>query len=198
MGNSEGTERTDAQEEIMSATYEALCEHGYAALTVERIASELGKSTAAIHYHYETKDELLVAFLDYLLDGMNEWIDTKPDAEPRKRLAGLLDGLLPAEPHDRQFTVAMLEMRAQAPYNESFRAQFVERDERTRELLKTAIEDGADAGVFDGDADAGDAARSLMALVDGGWTRYVVLDDEAALTDARETAREYVESVLAA
>ena len=62
MGNSEGTERTDAQEEIMSATYEALCEHGYAALTVERIASELGKSTAAIHYHYETKDELLVAF----------------------------------------------------------------------------------------------------------------------------------------
>ena len=59
---------SDTDEEIMQATYRALSEHGYANLTIKRIAAEYGKSTAAIHYHYDTKDDLLAAFLDFLLD----------------------------------------------------------------------------------------------------------------------------------
>ncbi len=52
----------------MAATYRALCAHGYADLTMQRIADEAGKSKSLLHYHYGTKQELLVAFLDYLFD----------------------------------------------------------------------------------------------------------------------------------
>lgn len=197
MGDSDGDERSGPEEEIMEATYEALCEHGYADLTVQRIAEKLGKSTAAIHYHYDTKDELLVAFLAYLLDGMDEWFDADPEADPRERLASLLDSLLPAEPHDDRFTVAMLDMRAQAPHNEAFREQFVERDDYSLDRLATTIEDGIEAGVFR-EVDPAEAARSLLTIADGGWSRYVVLDDDDALVAARETAREYVASTLVA
>jgi AcrR family transcriptional regulator len=197
MSDPDGAERSGPEEEIMHATYEALCEHGYAELTVQRIAEQLGKSTAAIHYHYDTKDELLVAFLRYLLDGIDEWLDREPDADPRRRLEALLDGLLPAEPHDERFTVAMLDMRAQAPHNDAYREQFVERDAYTRELLESAIADGIDEGTFRG-REPETVARSLMTVVDGGWTRYVVLDDDDALTAARETAREHVAATLVA
>jgi len=68
MADSPNRTAADPNEEIMRATYRALQEHGYADLTIKRIAEEYGKSTAAIHYHYDTKDDLLAAFLDYILD----------------------------------------------------------------------------------------------------------------------------------
>jgi AcrR family transcriptional regulator len=37
-----------AEEEIMEATYRALLEHGYASLSISRIANELDKSKARV------------------------------------------------------------------------------------------------------------------------------------------------------
>ncbi|GAA0475047.1 hypothetical protein GCM10008985_34420 [Halococcus dombrowskii] len=53
-------------EEIMDATYRALCKHGYAALRMQDIADETTKSKAALHYHYDSKHDLLLSFLDYI------------------------------------------------------------------------------------------------------------------------------------
>lgn len=50
----------------MGATYRALCEHGYAELTMRDIAEESDRSKAALHYHYDDKEGLLVAFLDHI------------------------------------------------------------------------------------------------------------------------------------
>ena len=76
---------SETDEEIMRATYRALREHGYADLTIKRIATEYGKSTAAIHYHYETKDELLAAFLDYILSQFVETVQGVETIDPEER-----------------------------------------------------------------------------------------------------------------
>ena len=57
----------ETREAVMAATHRALCTHGFADLTTQRIADEWGKSKAALHYHYDTKEELLRTFLDHLL-----------------------------------------------------------------------------------------------------------------------------------
>lgn len=57
----------ETRAEILEATNRALCEHGYAGLTVQRIADEASVTSAAIHYHFDTKEELLNAFLDDLI-----------------------------------------------------------------------------------------------------------------------------------
>lgn len=62
MAEPSGRTFSEVDEEIMEATYRALREHGYADLTIKRIAAEYGKSTAAVHYHYDTKEELLRRF----------------------------------------------------------------------------------------------------------------------------------------
>jgi len=81
----------------MSATYRALREHGYADLTIQQIADEFEKSKSLIYYHYDTRTELLVAFIDHLLT---------PD----------LDDETVA------FWRAMLELRAQAAHDERIQA----------------------------------------------------------------------------
>ncbi|WP_049986033.1 TetR/AcrR family transcriptional regulator [Halobellus rufus] len=185
----------EQNEEIMQATYRALREHGYADLTIKRIAAEYGKSTAAVHYYYDTKEELLAAFLDHLLERFVDSIHAVETTDPEKRLELLLDMLLVKPQENPDLSVALLEMRSQAPYKDAFRDRFKQNDEYIRYMLKAVINHGIDEGVFD-DVDADHVTRALMTIVDGGRTRAVVLDDLSALETARETAREYAEATL--
>jgi AcrR family transcriptional regulator len=186
---------SETDEEIMRATYRALREHGYADLTIKRIATEYGKSTAAIHYHYETKDELLAAFLDYILCLFVETVQGVETIDPEERLHLLLDKLL-VEPEDHyDLLVAMLEMGSQAPYKEPFRERFQENDEYIRYMLRTVIDHGIKEDVFP-DADAEHVAKTLMLIADGARTRAVVLGERDALETGRRAAEEYVVAVL--
>ncbi|SMO64546.1 TetR/AcrR family transcriptional regulator [Halorubrum cibi] len=188
---------SDADEEIMRATYRALREHGYADLTIKRIAAEYGKSTAAIHYHYETKDDLLAAFLEYILDRFVAAIHDVETTDPERRLDLLLDKLLVDAEDHYDLLVAMLEMRSQAPYKEAFGERFRRNDEYVRYLLRTVIDDGIAEGVF-ADADAERVASALMTIVDGARTRAAVLEDPTELAAARRVTDEYVTATLLA
>lgn len=186
---------SDPDEEIMRATYRALREHGYAELTIQRIAAEYGKSTAAVHYHYDTKDDLLAAFLDYILDRFVDTIHEVETTDPEQRLALLLDKLL-VDPEDHyDLLIAMLEMQSQAPYNAAFAERFRQNDEYVQYLLRTVIDHGASEGVF-ADVDSEHVSGALMTMVHGARTRAVVLDETEALATARRTAEEYVRAVL--
>jgi len=196
MGEPPGRDFSEPNEEIMRATYRALREHGYADLTVKRIADEYGKSTAAVHYYYDTKEELLAAFLDYLLERFVASMREVETTDPEQRLDLLLDELLDAPQENQDLSVALLEMRSQAPYKEAFRERFRQNDEYVRFMLKAVVNHGIDEGAFREDADADAVARSLMTIVDGARTRVVVLGDTTALETARRTAEEYVDAAL--
>ncbi|WP_121823104.1 TetR family transcriptional regulator C-terminal domain-containing protein [Halostella salina] len=186
---------SEPNEEIMQATYRALRTHGYADLTVKRIAEEYGKSTAAVHYYYDTKEELLATFLDYLLERFVDSIQGIETTDPEQRLDILLDELLLKPQENQDLAVALLEMRSQAPYKEAFSDRFRQNDEYIRYMLKAVINHGIDEGAF-ADADADHVTRGLMTIVDGARTRAVVFDDMEALETARQTADEYVEATL--
>lgn len=187
--------RPDSNDEIMLATYRALREYGYAGLTIKRIAEEYGKSTAAVHYYYETKDDLLVAFLDYLLAQFVNTVHEVETTDPEQRLNLLLDRLI-ADPADhRELLIALLEMQSQAPYKDSFKEQFQQNDKYFQYLLRTAISHGIEEDVFT-DVDADHAATSLMTIVHGARTRAVVLNDSEVLVTARRTADDYISTKL--
>lgn len=191
------TDRTfsEPETEIMEGTYRALREYGYADLTMKHIAEECDKSTAALHYHYDTKDDLLVAFLDYILEQFVAAIQAVEVTDPAERLDILLDRLLAAPADHPELLVAMLEMRIQAPYNDAFRDRFQQNDEYVRYMLKAAINHGIDEGEF-ADVDAQHVTQVLMTIVDGARTRAVVFDDSQALEIARSAADEYLDAVL--
>ncbi|GGN08890.1 TetR/AcrR family transcriptional regulator [Halarchaeum nitratireducens] len=191
-------ESTDVEVAIMEATYRALREHGYADLTMRAIAEEYGKTTAAIHYHYDTKDDLLVAFLEYLLDKFLDHVHDarEAEAEPERHLGDLLDGLLIDREGDYDLVCALLEMRAQAPYHDAIREQLVRNDEYIRDVFATVIADGVERGVFRDDVDPDAAASALITIVKGARTRFVVLADPSVLHVARDVAGTYVADVL--
>ena len=183
----------DSGDEIMDATYRALCRHGYANLTMQDIADELGKSKSLLHYHYDTKRDLLGAFLEHIVDRFAAEVRESEADDPEGRLNELLDrfvfGAEDTETHD--FHLALLELRSQVPHDEAYREQFVRSDEAIRGAVAGIIRDGIDEGVFR-EVDPDETAALLFAALDGARQRQIALGDDSYTGTVRNALRERV------
>jgi len=61
--------RPDTRSLIVKAAVEELIDHGFAALTLQRVADRAGIAYGNLTYHFPTKDLLVVAMLDDILEG---------------------------------------------------------------------------------------------------------------------------------
>lgn len=186
-----------AEEETMEATYRALLEHGYASLSISRIADELGKSKAAIYYHYDSKDDLLIAFLEFAVDRFEETIDTETGDEPAEDLEHVIEKLLPLQPDEeqRQLQAVLVGLRSQAVTNEVFREQFTQIDERLAATIRSIVERGIDEGTFS-DVDPSRVAEHILATVNGAMYGRATTDRKSAPAAARVSLASYIDSEL--
>ncbi len=189
MGANGDGDPVDTQEAIMHATYRALCTHGYANLTMQSIADEFDKTKGVIHYHYDTKQDLLVAFLEYLLDAFERNIAVDESDDPVTRLEALVETLLFGPPERGEFdhwelTTAMLEIRSEAPHNAEFRRQLSHNYETVEAMVIAIVEEGSEQGVFR-DVDPEAVATLLLTAINGARIYQVTLgrDDVAELTN---------------
>ncbi|UPV74485.1 TetR/AcrR family transcriptional regulator [Halorussus limi] len=182
----------ETSEQMMDATYRALCEHGYADLTMQRIADESSVSKATFHYHFDTKEELLNAFLDHLIEEFERRLACEA-SDPRERLDAFLDAIFtPAEDTDVS-PIPLMELKSQAPYHDAYRERFVEMDDRLREVVATAVRDGIESGQFD-DADPEEVAQFIVTAINGAHIREVALGEDP--NETRRLVEEYLERRL--
>jgi AcrR family transcriptional regulator len=190
------TARSETQLEIMEATYRALCEHGYADLTIQAIADEFDKSKSLLYYHYDTKDEILIAFLEYLLDQftVEDALDT--DDSPDEQLWTLIDQFLPASPSDeqREFQLALFELRSRALSKPAYREQFTRVDRLVHDALVDVLAAGIDDGTFR-EVDIEETATLLVSIVTGAMLRRVTTDEDVT-APTRAAVTEVLDSRL--
>lgn len=181
----------DTRTAIMEATYAALRKHGYAGLTMQAIADEFDKTKAVLHYHYDTKEDLLVAFLDHLLDRFLDTVDIDAIDDPEERLVALVDALLLGTHESRsetdhwEYHTALLEIRAQAPHNDAFREQLTTNYRLIEDAAVAIIADGVEDGVFR-EVDPERAAAWLLATINGARLHRVTLDADDVARDVRD------------
>jgi AcrR family transcriptional regulator len=186
----------DTREEIMRATYLALCEHGYADLTVQRISEEFPKSKSLIYHHYDGKDELLLDFLEFTVDRFEETVPFENTDGAEEHLHAVLDHVLatPLPEQRRQFAKAMVELRAQAATDERYRERFTRNDRFFRDRIAAVIEAGIEEGTFRA-VDPEETATFLVTLINGSMTGPDTSDNDSTET-VRDQAEAYVTSVL--
>jgi AcrR family transcriptional regulator len=186
----------DTEAALMAATYRALCAHGYAELTIQRIGEEFGKSNSLLYHHYEGKDDLLVAFLDYVLERFESDVPFEELTDPWERVERLLDHVLaPTLPEERrEFTSAMMELRAQAAHDPAFREAFTRHDAFFHDRLVAVVRDGVEQGRFR-DVDAEAVASLLQTTFNGVMLQRATTDagGGVAISDVRDE----LESALA-
>lgn len=177
----------------MRAAYEALCEHGYTELTAQDIADRTDKSKSLLFYHYDSKEDLLADFLEFLFERFDDRVAETRDLPPVERLATFVDWFLygPGENDRQSFHVAMLELRTQGPYNDRFREKLRKSDDQLREILEEILRDGLEAGEFR-DHDPETTAAVLIAAFDGARIRQLTIGRDAYLEEVREGTATWV------
>ncbi|WP_416841068.1 TetR/AcrR family transcriptional regulator [Haloferax sp. DFSO52] len=173
------TGRSETEQAIMDATLIALAKHGYADLSIKSIGTEFEKSTSLLYYHYENKDELLLAFLDYVIDLFVATID--PNAEnPDAELRSFVEHVLPPErPPDggdvepvappgmnepEMFQRAIFELRTQTVHDDDYRQKFDEMESYMIDTIATLIRREMEAGHYR-EMNAEVMAENLMAFL---------------------------------
>lgn len=87
---------TDTRDRIIEVAIATFTERGYSATTLQEIADRLGLTKAALYYHFASKDELVRAAMQPLLDDMHAFVEiaAEPDLTPRRLLSAYVDTVL--------------------------------------------------------------------------------------------------------
>ncbi|WP_256290076.1 TetR/AcrR family transcriptional regulator [Halobellus inordinatus] len=179
---------TETATQILHATHSALCKHGYAELTMQDIADETDLCKASIHYHYDGKHDLLVAYLDHLYEQFEDRIAEPAGETPAERLRGLVVALVTDRSDAPAFQTALLEIKAQSPYDDAFRSRLQRFDHAFTAAVREVVAEGVADGTFHEEVDPDAVASFLTTYVNGAQTRHAAvghpLDDSAAAVDA--------------
>lgn len=192
------TDEPDTKTTIMEAVYTVLATHGFADLTTQRVADAAGTSQSLIHYHYDTKEDLIVAFLDWIHETEAEGLPD-PTGSAEESLRHLIDIQLsvPRDDEHGQFNVAFLELQAAAARNERYADGLL----KFSGLLQTTFEDvirrGIEAGEFR-DVDPVATARFLRYALHGAIGTALTLGEDGAKEQTRQAVDTYLDRVLLA
>ncbi|CCQ33390.1 TetR family transcriptional regulator protein [Halorhabdus tiamatea SARL4B] len=193
----EGDAASDTQDAIMGATYRALCEHGYANLTMQDIADEFDKSRSLLHYHYDTKEDLLLAFVEQMVGWIGDRLAETETEDPLPRLEEYVDRFViePGESDRQTFALAIIELRVQAVHHPQFREKLRSHYERNVETVAEILADGIEAGVFR-DVDPERVGEAIYTAMVGARTYQVTLGAEDATRRMRDAIAEFVATDL--
>jgi AcrR family transcriptional regulator len=180
-------------DEIVEATVRALREHGYADLTMAAIGKEFSKSTSLIHYHFDSKEDLLAACLETKLEEFLAGLRSDADAAPTDQLLRLAEYVARGTGEDGvdEFHSALLELRAQAPYSEALREQFVRNDREVRAHVERIVREGIERGEFRA-VDPERYAALFRSAIEGAQSHNVILGEEAPSEAALAGVHEYL------
>ncbi|MEU6956051.1 TetR/AcrR family transcriptional regulator [Streptomyces sp. NPDC045714] len=154
--------------QIVRETVRLIAERGFHAVRVADIAAACHTSTAAIHYHFPGRDELLEAAVRWCMD---EDTRRRADATAGTRHAGdelrlLIELQTPRTEQQRRQWCVWLDLWAEAARSTTVGRLHVEYYRQWRGTVADVIRRGVEQGVFR-PVDAEGTALALTALIDG-------------------------------
>lgn len=184
----------DRAERIVEAMRASVATRGFSASTFDQVARDAGVSRGLLHYHFGSKERLLVEAVRRECELRHEQIDRAMAG------AGSTDEVMAALVHSfEEFlgegpspAVMMFEMITLAQRNGEIAAQLADLGRRLRTHIAEALREKADAGALELRADADTAASILLALADGITIRVMTepeLDIAPLMAQSIATAR---------
>ena len=102
-------EITSRQLEIIESAGKALTVSGVSGLTIKNLAKEMQFSESAIYRHFTSKEEIIIALLEYLAEAMNDRLIKliDPDNNPEEKFKSIFENLINFFVESPHFVVAV-------------------------------------------------------------------------------------------
>jgi AcrR family transcriptional regulator len=184
-----------ARERILQAAVRRIASEGIDGVRIARLAMDAGVSSALVHYHFATRDQLLAEALEYSYKHADEFrLPGEPPggATHAERLRAMIDSCLPGSEVQRDDWVLWLELWLRAAREPGLRPFAEDLYARLHQWFAREIEAGVADGEFER-CDPEDLADRVLALIDGFGVRTLIGDPTMPL----DRARRAVSSALA-
>ncbi|WP_039019010.1 TetR/AcrR family transcriptional regulator [Halocynthiibacter namhaensis] len=155
---------------VRSAAEQLFARHGYASVSMRRIAAEVGVQAGALYLYTKDKQALLFDMMDaHMVALLEAWQDIDPAGAPMQRLEALVRFHIRfhMERQDAVF-IAYMELRNLTPDNY---AAITERRKAYEQVFEGIVSDGLAAGDFAVE-DAHLSAMAVIAMLTGVNTWY--------------------------
>jgi AcrR family transcriptional regulator len=162
--------------EILEVTCQVVIERGFAATRIADVAKSLGVSSSLIHYHFDSKEQLLAeAFAHYARKDVAE-MEAEIEAAPNAvtQLDRVIHNYVPEGSGDVEWML-WIDGWGEALRNPMMRKISQELDEQSASLAERVIRHGVETGEFVC-VDPAAAAMRLTAVVDGLAVQFAAHD----------------------
>ncbi|HVB42263.1 MAG TPA: TetR/AcrR family transcriptional regulator [Streptosporangiaceae bacterium] len=176
----------ETQRRIIESVWSVMAEKGLPALTVRLVAQQAGISHAMVHYHFTTKDDLILAVVEH---ARHYWIDpmeqiVRSSGTPAEKLEAVIVWM--AEPATREVMRVHRQLLSQSEWNERLRRAMAAEYARWRATYIELFRELKDVGSLDKDADPDLVGAGFATLADhlvGKRALDPTLDTEAIMRE---------------
>lgn len=134
--------------------------HCYPGLSIQKIANEFEKSKSLLYHHYDSKEDLLLDFLDHQLEAFREKAEEDSEEDVKE---ALMEKAFMAFDEETGMK-GLVEIRTEGLRDERFRERFQEFSKAYREKLEELIEEGQKEGISKEDVDAEKVSKFVDAI----------------------------------
>jgi len=100
---------TDTRQRLLDVAIALIGRHGFAGTSLQMIADQLGFTKAAIYYHFRTRDELLLALMEPILQQIRDVVETaESQRTPRTQMAAMVHGFAGVVAKNRSFAAVVV------------------------------------------------------------------------------------------
>lgn len=166
MARTIGSDGEKTQIAIREAAARLMARHGYEAMSMRQLASQVGVQAAALYRYFPTKEELLFTLMrEHMAALATAWEENRPAlGDPARRLAAFVENHIAFHIARRHAThVSNMELRSLSPGRLTVILKLRTAYEKE---LRSILRDGAESGVFSID-DTGLTAMALIQMLTG-------------------------------
>jgi AcrR family transcriptional regulator len=188
------------RDQMLRAAIVVICERGFAETRIADVAERAGVSPALVIYYFKTKDQLLTEAMRFSEDTWYAYgqrrMESLPTAAQRLEEIVAMTCLPEADPQAHVSWLLWLDFWAQAARNPEVGRLRQTADERWRELIRSVVTAGQDAGEFRS-VDASGFAVCLSSLLDGFAIQIALGDETVQPAVAYQLSMRFVADQLA-
>ncbi len=187
------------QQQLIKATINSIAKNGLSGTTMATITREAGLSLGIANLHFESKDKLLAATLQYITSeynqGQAEILKNPASFSLSDKLHALLDFNLSARLTQKNKLSVWFAFWGEAKARPTYQRICSRSDIQAERAIREFFQEVVDEGKYK-QADAELLAIGYTALLDGLWLDLLVAPRRTSLIKAKRVAAQYLASAF--
>lgn len=158
----------ETREAILDAACRVIADVGFERIRMRMVADAAGVSTAALHYHFATREKLFAEALRYSFEhtGADVYEPQGSDDSPTDRLARIISASLPSSHSLKREWSMWMELWCRASRADESGRLCIELYRKHQGWIEETLRDGVASGEF-AECDTAEHARLISSLCDG-------------------------------